>query len=77
MRWLRPEFQSPDQTKAPEQLKIATEEAEPAAVAAKADKLPWPKALPEQVRAVAQALAHAKQPVTIAALSERFSGRGP
>jgi len=77
VRWLRPEFQNPDQTRAPEQMEIATEKAEPAAVAAKGDKLPWPKALPEQVRAVAQALAHAKQPVTIEALSEHFSGRGP
>jgi len=32
---------------------------------------------PEQLRAVAQVLAHAKQPVTVDELAARFTGRGP
>jgi len=48
-----------------------------AAVVAKGEKLPWPKELPEQVRLVAQALAAARAPLSVEALSERFSGKGP
>ena len=39
---------------------------------------PWPAALPEQMRAVAELLAAQRgAPLTEAALAERFSGRGP
>ncbi len=37
----------------------------------------WPATLPEQVRAVADALAASPQPLTLAALEARFKGRGP
>ena len=38
---------------------------------------PWPPTLPEQVRAVADALAASPIPLTLPALEARFKGRGP
>jgi hypothetical protein len=50
----------------------------PAGVAATAAaRQPWPAALPEQMRAVADTLAAAPGPLSEALLGERFTGRGP
>ncbi len=38
---------------------------------------PWPPTLPEQVRAVADALAASPIPLTLPAIEVRFKGRGP
>jgi hypothetical protein len=79
VRWLRPEFQNPAQARAPVQAEIDTEPEETAAavVATSTQKRPWPASLPDQVRTVAEALAQAKQPLTVDELAARFTGRGP
>ncbi len=80
IRWLRPEFQIPasgrPQTRGAEQIEIDT--GEDVAVAAKPGaRRPWPAALPEQVRAVADVLAAARTPLTRADIEGCFTGRGP
>ena len=93
IRWLRPEFQDPARRNAapaataPEQTAIelvgganapeAEDEAAAPIPAAPAARLPWPADLPEQMRAVADALAHSTQPLDEDALAGRFTGRGP
>ena len=42
-----------------------------------ATRRPWPPSLPEQMRAVADALAASPGPLGEAALADRFTGRGP
>ncbi len=39
-------------------------------------RVPWPKALPEQVRLVGQTLAEARAPLSEEAIAARFTGRG-
>ena len=86
VRWLRPEFQNPAQPAsaaepAPEQASIdLPDEAEvgEAALATPANiRQPWPAALPEQMRAVADVLTTSPGAHGEAALAERFTGRGP
>jgi hypothetical protein len=56
----------------------AEDEAEAAPIAAvPAVRLPWPADLPEQMRAVAVALAASARPLDENALAARFTGRGP
>jgi hypothetical protein len=59
IRWLRPDYQAPDET--PEQTKLGTgdqdQPAQPSATAASTKKLPWPKTLQAQIRAVRDQLA--------------------
>ena len=79
IRWLRPEFQIPasglPQTPVPEQLEIDT--GEEVAVAAKPGaRRPWPAALPEQVKAVAEVLTAARAPLADDAIAACFTGRG-
>ncbi|MBH1977549.1 MAG: class I SAM-dependent DNA methyltransferase [Comamonadaceae bacterium] len=88
VRWLRPNFQNPrnslqkqellpQEEKAPkadfdsEKSLSIPEQAKPAA------QHPWPPTLPEQVRAVADALAASPIPLTLSAIEARFKGRGP
>lgn len=70
VRWLRPEFQAPQEAK-PTQAEM--EIAEPEALAAKTRKPAWPKTLPEQVQAVRAALAAREAAVTPAQLARDFS----
>ena len=91
IRWLRPEFQNPAVAKIlsnQEQLmhvslglqaEMALDMAQkPPETAAKgANTQPWPAALPEQVRALAQVLASQPGALTIATIEARFKGRGP
>ena len=85
IRWLRPEFQNPPKAAAevaPSQdvIEMPNEEAEPEVAAAaktKATRQPWPAALPEQMRAVAEVLAAAAGALAEADLADRFTGRGP
>ena len=92
IRWLRPEFQDParrtaaakgrqteltlddDETVAakPKKGKGAAK-AKPLAVAAKRE---WPSTLPEQMRAVADALATTRGTLDEASLASHFTGRG-
>ncbi len=74
VRWLRPDFQNPQGERATDQLAIDGTAATPAATATK--KQPWPKELPDQVRAVADVLAAAAAPLDEAAIVECFSARG-
>jgi len=75
VRWLRPEFQHPagratqtalDTGTAPDTMPIA-------ATSTRRDKLPWPKTVPEQARAVRQALAACGGVTTPAELAGTFS----
>jgi hypothetical protein len=83
VRWLRPEFQNPQQAVAEvaptqEAIEMPDEQAEPEGTpAAKAARQPWPTALPEQMRAVADVLAGSAGALAEADLAERFTGRGP
>jgi len=65
IRWLRPEFQAPEAVAVPRTLEGFVEEAAPAAAR---KKQPWPATLPEQVRAIKEALraASAQTPQQIA-----------
>ena len=64
VRWLRPEFQNPDGAAKQTESNVS----EPVPRKLKPEtctrKRAWPKTLPEQVRAVREALAEAGQPVT-------------
>ncbi|MBP6188922.1 MAG: class I SAM-dependent DNA methyltransferase [Azonexus sp.] len=79
IRWLRPEFQNPSSTVNREkQAKMELPDNSPstAAIAPKpTEKLPWPPTLPEQVRAIADALTPTPQDEP--ALAARFTGKGP
>ncbi|HEX9760009.1 MAG TPA: DNA methyltransferase [Candidatus Acidoferrales bacterium] len=88
IRWLRPEFQNPKARPAgepatPESQGVQAEMAldgavkPPPAAAATDGPRPWPAALPEQVRAVAQVLAAHTGALPVAEIEMRFKGRGP
>ena len=87
VRWLRPAFQNPQNSLQKQEL-LAQEEQAPEAdldsekplskpEQTKPAQNPWPATLPEQVRAVADALAASPTPLTLPALEARFKGRGP
>jgi hypothetical protein len=78
IRWLRPDFQNPNPTvnrknepnsKSPTAPQADTTPAKPT------EKRPWPPSLPEQVRAIADALTPTPQDEP--ALAARFTGKGP
>src|SRR5690606_32191526 len=77
IRWLRPEFQNPAGTAqkqfAPEEETGDEEEAAPVAKPAKPVKQPWPKTIPERVRALRAALANHAGPTTAGELSKLFT----
>jgi hypothetical protein len=84
IRWLRPEYQHP--AGKPIQTAISIDDAGSASKdAASSDvvaqiaipRAPWPAALPEQVAAVARALAASPIPLSEADLAARFTGKGP
>ncbi|MGP1692779.1 MAG: class I SAM-dependent DNA methyltransferase, partial [Giesbergeria sp.] len=88
VRWLRPEFQNPQKTTQKQELlahvnqaleaDFDTEKSLLKAEQSKPQQLhPWPATLPEQVRAVAEALARSPAPLTLPALEQQFKGRGP
>ncbi|MFZ2858280.1 class I SAM-dependent DNA methyltransferase [Acidovorax sp.] len=90
VRWLRPDFQNPQnphislqkqellphEEQAPE-ADLDSEKSPSKTEQTKPTQLPWPATLPEQVRAVAAALATSPVPLTLPALEARFKGRGP
>ena len=77
IRWLRPDFQNPSAS--PIQttpLKLGSDPGLATATpATKAEKRPWPATLPEQVRAVADALTPTPQDEPT--LAAHFTGKGP
>jgi hypothetical protein len=79
IRWLRPDFQNPSSTVNREkQAKMELPDNSPstAAIPPKpTEKRPWPPTLPEQVRAIADALTPTPQDEP--ALAARFTGKGP
>ena len=87
MRWLRPDFQNPQNSVQKQEL-LAQEEKAPEAdldsekplskpEQTKPQQLPWHATLPEQVRAVAAVLAASPAPLTLPSIESRFKGRGP
>lgn len=89
IRWLRPAFQNPKAINTPQdqelpapvrqglQAEMALENEPAAGKAPGQNTQPWPASLPEQVRAVAQALAAAGTALAMPAIEARFKGRGP
>lgn len=88
VRWLRPDFQNsknslrkqellPQENQSPEadfdSEKSLSKQEQPKPAA----QHPWPSTLPEQVRAVANALAASPIPLTLPAIEARFKGPGP
>ena len=73
VRWLRPEFQNPNQGRSADTQTQA--EVEPTAIAPTAGgaKAEWPKTLPEQFQALRTALAAYPGPVSPAGLAQGFS----
>lgn len=61
VRWLRPEYQAPDEAKQAKAVQTSLAVGE--GVAAPMQKQPWPKTLPEQVAAVREALDAAATPL--------------
>lgn len=78
IRWLRPEFQSPQGTVTAVQTELESTEGLGIAkvVTAGTAKRPWPKELTEQIKAVAAVLTDARGPQTENELAARFTGRG-
>ncbi|MDT5121247.1 MAG: hypothetical protein QOC96_729 [Acidobacteriota bacterium] len=71
VRWLRPEFQKPSAGVAAsfgEEFAVAAKSA-----TAKQEKQPWPKTIPEQARAVRQALTTGRGVVTPQQLAKAFT----
>jgi hypothetical protein len=88
VRWLRPDFQNPQATPAGKPATPASQQIQaemtldgaakpPPAAATGTSPQPWPSALPEQVRAVAQMLASHTGALPIDEIETRFKGRGP
>jgi hypothetical protein len=78
IRWLRPEFQSPQGAGPAVQTEIepTDDTGTTAAPVTAVAKQPWPKDLAEQIKAVAAVLAEARGPQTEDDLAARFTGRG-
>ncbi|WP_291987822.1 type IIL restriction-modification enzyme MmeI [Candidatus Accumulibacter sp. ACC007] len=81
VRWLRPEYQHPQAVASQSSLAIDDAAGKQAALAAAVPagataRQPWPAALPEQVAAVAAALAGAPAPLSETELAARFTGKG-
>jgi hypothetical protein len=73
VRWLRPEFQAPQAGAAPTvQGELDTGD-QPAPVVV-TGKMPWPKALPDQVQALRHALSVSQAPESVEAVAARFKG---
>lgn len=87
IRWLRPEFQNPqaagaDSSKtvaitAQDELDVESEDSTTAATAKPAERLPWPKEMPEQVKAIADLLASRRAPLREEDIAAQFAGKGP
>ena len=70
VRWLRPDYQAPDVTQVDAELTTAQTEAPKAAAPAAKGKATFPKAVPEQLKVLREALA--ERPHTVESLAELF-----
>lgn len=80
VRWLRPEFQNPQRTQAPQQAELDADSAEDGSdtvIPTALKPTPWPKDAVDQVRAVADLLANSPAPLSIDEIGNRFTARGP
>lgn len=77
VRWLRPEFQNPSATIAPDQAEMETDEPEAIAAAVTGKPTPWPKDAIQQVRAVADVLASSPLALSADDVAARFKSKGP
>ncbi|MFT3813384.1 MAG: class I SAM-dependent DNA methyltransferase [Acidovorax sp.] len=85
VRWLRPAFQNPQKTDQKQELLTQDQQSQEAdwstekslSKKEQTTQQPWPATLPEQVRAVAEVLAHSPAPLSMPAIEVRFKGRGP
>ena len=77
VRWLRPEFQNPSATVAPDQAEMETDEPEAIAAAVTGKPTPWPKDAIQQVRAVADVLASSPLALSADDVAARFKSKGP
>ncbi|WP_028456211.1 class I SAM-dependent DNA methyltransferase [Chitinilyticum litopenaei] len=78
VRWLRPEFQNPAATPAPQTGELAVTLEQPATVATPitSKASPWPKTLLEQVKAVSEVLQAVSAPLDAEQLASQFSRLG-
>lgn len=86
VRWLRPDFQNPQNSVQKQELLVRDDKAPEVDLDSeislskpeqnKPAQHPWPATLPEQVRAVADALATSPLPLTLPTIEARFKGRG-
>jgi hypothetical protein len=72
VRWLRPEFQNPEGTAEQTELDLSGPETPDLKSKTRPKKRPWPKTLPEQVRAVREVLVEAGQPLTAETVAHGF-----
>ena len=78
VRWLRPEFQAKATAPAPVQAELeVTEEDDKLVATGTIGRMPWPKELPDQVRAVAEVLAREKRVLAADGIAGCFVGKGP
>ena len=70
IRWLRPDFQCKDAK--PTQTRIAMESTPQTVIGKRPSKMPWPSALPDQMRQLRQLLVAATAPLTAAEAAKHF-----
>jgi hypothetical protein len=71
VRWLRPEYQAPDEAAKPEAVQASLDVGE--GVAAPVRKRAWPKTLPEQFDAVREVLSAAEAPLRAEEVARNFT----
>ena len=78
IRWLRPDFQNPSGKGPVTQAELGTDQDadEEETAATTADRRVWPKALPEQIRAVAEVVITADRWLSLDDIAVSFKGRG-
>lgn len=73
VRWLRPEYQAPEEVGQQTEIKIEKSTANKATSAP--EQRPWPKELPEQAAALNEVLTTLAAPSDIAAIAAQFKGK--
>lgn len=74
VRWLRPDYQAPDEVQ-PQQTSMIDMASTPDAVPAPVEKQAWPKALKDRATAVRSLLVDFGSPVALDAVAGGFKGR--
>lgn len=79
VRWLRPSFQQVATPGQQAEIDVESDETEPAPAAATAPpaaRRPWPGALPDQIKSVADLLSGSSQPMSLEVIAGHFIARG-